>query len=145
MNHIDKIHQALRAVSERNGLECVDNTTPLDSLIDKEEEEVAEEYAIRQEAMHRLLLYIFKDGYHPGNVMRRAYALAWQFDRELIGNMNLTDMAQMFGETRAAASWRIEALFGGLDSRAPGTKTDTHRRRAARSAEGNTNRKKGTK
>ena len=40
MNHVDKIHQALRAVSERNGLECVDNTTPLDSLIDKEEEEV---------------------------------------------------------------------------------------------------------
>lgn len=145
MNHTDRIHQALKAVSDRNGLDCVDHTTPLDSLIDKEEEETPKEYAIRQEAMQRLLMYIFKDGFHPSNVMRRVYALAWQFNRDLIGNMNLTDMAQMFGETRAAASWRIETLFGGFDSRAPGTKTNTHRRRAARSAEGNENRKKGTK
>ena len=59
MSHADRIHQALKAVSDRNGLDVVDHTTPLDSLIDKEEQETPKEYAIRQEAMQRLLMYIY--------------------------------------------------------------------------------------
>jgi hypothetical protein len=62
----------------------------------------------------RIFDFIFADGPHPGLAVRRLFMLARRYRPELIHHMNGTDLALMWGDTRAAQAWRINILFDGL-------------------------------
>lgn len=115
--HENRINSVLAAVWRKNGFtgfgeyEVFDKRNPFTELMAKEEADSNEEEAIREEAWNKFLNFIFADGPHPGVVMRRVYAAAWAFRKDLIGDMSQRDLAKMFGETPGAISWRINRIF----------------------------------
>jgi len=158
-DHELRINTVLGKVHRREGgdFDLPDNRTPLTDLLAKEligeggHEESAGEWAIRDEAFSRLLGYIFADGPHPGVTMRRLYALAYAKDKSLIRNMSMTDLAQMFGETKAAQSWRINRMYtdylkstGMRGCKIPGQKSESARETYSDLQQGNKNRTKGS-
>lgn len=141
--------------------EAVDVKTPLDSMMLEEESAIFDAAAGKDEERMRLLRdffdkffeFLYEDGPHPGWVLRRIYSLARRYRPELIMGMNGTDLGMMFGETRAAQSWRMQLIFDRLKgsgvrgNRGGGCKTEGSRAAYAEAAAGNHNRsgKKKTK
>lgn len=106
-----RIGETLAQVYWKKGFrqEAVTTRTPLADLLAKEEAaDVQEE---RRETLGVLLRYFFADGPHPGAVVRRLFAVAKAVAPELIVDMTVEELGLMFGETKAAQSWRIKKIF----------------------------------
>jgi hypothetical protein len=149
--HLERIEGTLARVYRRNGYEGVSMRTPLGEVIAREEGRAPEDdpdadpiYDARSEGFRAAMRYVFADGPHPGLSMRRLYALARAIDPGLIAQMNGTDLAEMFGETRAAQSARVKMMFTGYSGKKPKLpfqKTASARERMAAAQMGNQNRR----
>ncbi len=159
-NHVARIEGHLARVFRRNGFEGVVNRTPLVNLLRKEEgkeegdrddeqDDDFESREMRLAILQRLVRYLFADGPHPGKVMRRTYAVARAYYPQLICEMNGSDLAIIFDETRATVSARCTLMFSDFvkeKSGAKGTKVSFQKSaqssgKYARAAKGNQNRK----
>lgn len=153
--HEERIEHVLGVVYRREGMvEFPDNRTPLSDLLQREDGELSKDVftqdpAVMQEAFSRLLNYFFADGPHPGCVLRRVFAVAWALRPSLITHMRQTDIALMFGETKAAMSWRINQIFTGYlkaagmrGTRVPGQKSQASISNYSAAQMGNQNRAK---
>lgn len=151
--HDVRINSILARAAARRGYnqESITTITPLTELMATEGR--AELEGGRADVLKQMLLFFYADGQHPGAVLRRVFAVAKALDESLLEGMTLTDMAQMFGETKAAQSWRIQKIFSGYQRAAGvnGFKASFQKSEAARAAysrtqRGNTNRRgKGEK
>ena len=165
--HERRIEAALAKASRRRGDE-VEGWTPVDELMlrddlreyEKEVLRVAEEtpdvernddakFQLFAEWMRLWFDFVFEDGPHPGWALRRVYALARRYRPHVIMHMNGTDLALIFGESRAAQSWRMQQLFdrlkacGVAGNRGSGFKMESTRVGYAKAAKGNHNRRGG--
>jgi len=152
-HHMQRVNETLGVVFRKNGFEAVDYSNPAQDLMDKErragvdvdelrDESVSEEEAAtREETFNSLLDF----------VMRRLYATAWAFRKDLIGDMSQRDLAKMFEETPGAMSWRVNRMFtdyfksAGIRGRLAGQKPLEAVAKYAEAAKGNQNRKGGKK
>ena len=146
--HDRRINETLAQRFSKAGYrsEAVDSATPLSALLAKEEcEEVQTE---RSEVIAEMLAFFCADGVHPGWVMRRVFAVLKAIKPQLLGDMSLEEMGNLFGETKAAQSWRIKKMFSDYQrgKGAKSFKAAFQKSEAARSAysvaqQGNTNRR----
>lgn len=154
LEHERRVDAALSRAADRLH-EQIDVNTPADEVMLAEEVESFERLTKDEEQMRLLLAFfdrffdfLYEDGPHPGWVLRRVYALARRYRPSLIMNMNGTDLGMMFNETRAAQSWRIQAIFDRLKlsgvrgCRGAGFKSEGARESYSESAKGNHNRRK---
>lgn len=154
LEHEQRVDAALERAASRSH-EPVELSTPLDELMLKEEAESFERMTGDEGEMRLLLAFfdrffdfLYEDGPHPGWVLRRVYALARRYKPDLILGMNGTDLGLMFGESRAAQSWRMQAIFDRLrgagvrGSRGGGFKTEDAREAYSAAQRGNNNRRK---
>src|SRR5581483_12076713 len=76
-------------------------------------DETLAEYEQRMEAMRKLLRFAFYEGASPGLVVRRVFCLAkWrQVHSSVLLDKTLQQLGTMFGETRAAWSWRVKHVI----------------------------------
>lgn len=156
-HHNNRINSVLAAVWRKKGFkgfgeyEVFDSKNPFTELMAKEELSDDDEEAIREESWNKFLNFIFADGPHPGVVMRRVYAAAWAFRKDLVGDMSQRDLAKMFAETPAAMNWRINRMFtdylksAGVRGRIAGQKTLGAVESYRTAQQGNQNRKGGKK
>lgn len=150
-DHEEKITETLRVAWSREqlaGRAPAYTRTPLDEMVAREEGEPVEEHLIRLEAFRRLLALFFADGPHPGDVMRRVYAFTKALHPELILNMSCEEIGGMFGETKAAVSYRIKQLVNrpisahsGRSAQLPWQKSSSACAKYAARAKGNQNRR----
>lgn len=150
-DHERRIQETLAMRAARNGYsqEGVTWQTPLSDLIAAEER--AEMEGGRGDVLRQMLLFFYADGLHPGAVLRRVFAVAKAIKPELIGDMSLEELALMFGETKAAQSWRIKRIFSDYQRQAgvKGFKASFQKSEAAvaamsRAQRGNKNRSAGS-
>lgn len=151
--HEHRIRRTFAAASLRHGgggavLEAATGVTPLDELmlaedleLDPESIDDEERARIRQEAVRALLGWLVGDGVHPAHVARRTFALLQVIAPDLLGGMNRSDVATLLGQTKAAHSARILALFEGILP--AGGKGSEGRATYARAATGNTSGRDG--
>jgi hypothetical protein len=148
--HDHRITSALARAAARHGYqqESVTSHTPLDDLLDAEDAAQVGELE-RSAVLNRLLDYLAADGPHPGCVLRRYFAVVKALQREdLLCGMTLQELGLMFGETKAAQSWRVKKIFSGYlrgagakGFKARFQKSETARAAYARAQLGNTNRR----
>lgn len=138
-----RIARVLRTAHLREEAAPVDFAKPFDfsEIFDASDASDSEENRIRAETLDRILLFLYADGIHPGCVMRRTYLLAHRSRPELLKHMSGAELAEMFGETRAAWSARAIRLFegyakarGGRALHAWNSKSETARATYARRA-----------
>lgn len=152
MTHEQKIDMTLRHAWSREqsaGREPVYTRTPIDEMISREDGEPLDEYLMRVEAMRDLMGYFFADGPHPAAVLKRVFAVAKAIFPELVLNMSCEEIGLLFGETKAAVSYRIKllvnrpiaALFG-HGVQLPWQKSSIACAKYREQALGNTNRRK---
>lgn len=68
-----------------------------------------------QAALGRVFAYLLLKGSEPGRLLRRVSAFAKWLRPDLVLEMSLADLGQIFGgETRAVQSWRVQQLMNGL-------------------------------
>jgi len=109
----DRIRQTLLRFYAETSWQPVENQTPLQTLIDGETGGELDEWGCRHEVLVALLDWLCEDGVHPGAVLRRIYAVGKALNRPPWSLLSLEETGQMFGETRAAMSWRIKKIFSG--------------------------------
>lgn len=145
-----QINESLRAAAERMGykFEPPDTGTPASALMAREEfTEDPDEWQIRVEAFNAILGFFFAKGPHPADVMVQVYAAAKTYRPELILNATCADLANIFGDTKAAWSWRCKnfsravAKTGALGTSTGFQKAPSSSRVFAASQKGNTNRR----
>lgn len=155
LEHERRVESALARAAARLH-EVGETRTPLDEVMLSEEAESFERMTdfseeaqrLRVEFFARFFDFLFEDGPHPGWVLRRIYALARRYRPDLILGMNGTDLGLLFGETRAAQSYRMQLIFdrlrmsGTRGFRGGGCKREESRSAYAASATGNRNRAK---
>lgn len=148
--HEKRINTALAVAFQREGRVATETSTPVTiaELFEQAPGDGEEEMQIKAETAMRLLHFCFQDGPHPGCTMRLLYLLAQRVSPELVLNMSGAELADIFGETRAAWSARMKRMFTGyLKARgAKGAKgrmqkSDTAVAKYALAARGNTNRR----
>ena len=104
-------------------------------------------------AVARELLYFLNaDGQHPGALLRRVYILLKAITPEAIGDLTLTEIGMIFGETRAAVSIRVKRVFssfqkkqGAKGFKAPFQRSETACVAMSRAQMGNRNRWKSVR
>lgn len=124
--------------------------TPFEELAAREASDHPEEVTlIREEAIGTWLGWLFEGGIKPAEATKRLFVFARGFRPELILNMSGEEIADLFGQTRAAESHRsrkvIEATLrkaGAKFTDQPYQKSASTRRKCAASAKGNRNRAK---
>lgn len=67
--------------------------------------------AVAEWARRRLVMWIIGDGLHPLTVVKRVFQLLFARYQEFIGPLNMTTLAELVGEGRAAFSARMKRLF----------------------------------
>lgn len=146
-NDAQRIEQTLAQVFQKKGYqqEAVTTRTPLSDLL--AQEDTADVQSERLETLRALNRFYVADGPHPGSVLRRVFAVLKAVSPELIVNMTLAEMGQMFGETKAAQSWRVKKIFtnyqrerGIKGFKAAFQKSEKARSAYSRAQQGNTNR-----
>ncbi len=68
-------------------------------------------FRVRAETALRMLMFIFRDGPHPGWTMRNLYILAHRLKPELLQGMPVESSGAMFGETREAFQARVRIML----------------------------------
>lgn len=122
--------------------------TPFEVMVAQEATGHDEEVAlIREEAIGKWLGWLFEGGIKIEEATKRLFVFARGFRPELILNMSGEEIADLFGQTRAAESHRsrkvIEATLrkaGAKFTDQPYQKSATTRRKCSASAMGNRNR-----
>lgn len=109
------------------------------------------EFAQRRCGIKGLFRYLLAEGYHPLKIMKRLFAVGRGMRIEPFAEMTYEEAAMMFGETKAAHSWRMKVLSGMIKmngmqgTKLPGQKSEAASKRYAKAQMGNTNRADGTK
>jgi hypothetical protein len=67
--------------------------------------------AVAEWARRRLVMWIIGDGLHPLTVVKRVFQLLFARYQEFIGPLNMTTLAELLGEGKAAFSARMKRLF----------------------------------
>lgn len=129
---------------------------PFDRLFELEREDdpdledVDRELRIKlmMEGVKRFFLYIEAEGGHPLKLLKRLYAAGAGLRRDVFARLTMEERALMFGETKAAVSWRMKFLSGVIErsgqlgSRLAGQKTKAASESYAKAQQGNTNRRR---
>ena len=151
--HDRRISGTLARALNRAPYEAIDETTPLDEVMLKEETGWQTDAAdcppscthcgSALDDLRTLVQYYFKDGPHPWKVLRRVYFLAHTFFPDLILNMSEEDLSEIFGETRANCCHALNLMFKDLKVNIPGHKSPAARRTYAQIRKNNRNRAGG--
>ena len=145
-----RISRVLATAYQRERAAQAHENTPMTfgDIFDPAPDDGEELMKAKQEAVIRMLCFIFQKGPHPGNVMRLVYLLAARLKSDLILNMNGSELADLFGETRAAWSARNQKMFTGYlracgshAAKDPRQKSDSVCAKYAVAQLGNTNRR----
>lgn len=110
--HNEVIAEALVAAASRMRSAATPARVELTELLNLRPGEELADYEQRQGRLRELLRFIFYFGAAPEVVTRRAFCLAkWRpMTAALILDMSLASLGRMFGETRAAWSWRVKQV-----------------------------------
>lgn len=132
--------------------EGVTTYTPLSALLASEAgEDEDDERRARSQIIGVLIDFVLQDGVHPAHALKNFYALVHALrPQALPGRWTCQDFADLFGETKAAHSWRVKQLFGArLEARgarpikARFQKSASAVKSYAAAQQGNTNRRHG--
>lgn len=107
------IEETLSALALKRGCDLRPGAAinPREALMDAEERaDTLDENRLRVEAANRLLDFVFQDGPNPERAMKWLFALVRRTRSELLCGLTMNEQAKMFGETRAAVSWRVKQL-----------------------------------
>lgn len=103
---------ARKAAERGYQAEAVTGYTPLSALLASEDRDEEDERQARSEIVGMLIDFALQDGPHPAKVMKNFYALVHALrPQALPGKWTCQDFADLFGETKAAHSWRVKKLF----------------------------------
>lgn len=112
--HEDRIESLLARKALASGYDVgarSETYTPLDALL-RSEEAADDEDEKRSECIACFIDFLLQDGMHPARVMKNFYAAVHALrPQALPGEWTCEDFAALFGETRAAHSWRVKQLF----------------------------------
>lgn len=111
--HEQRITSVLARKAAERGYqqEAVTAYTPLSALLASEGGDDAEDAAARSEVLQMLIDFAMQDGPHPAAVMKNFYALVHALRPSAMPGWTCKDFAALFGETKAAHSWRVKKLF----------------------------------
>lgn len=114
--HEARIASVLARKAAQLGYEAgpsVTTYTPLSALLASEEDADEDERQARSQVLGMLIDFTMQDGAHPAKVMKNFFALVHALrPQALPGKWTCQDFADLFGETKAAHSWRVKQLFG---------------------------------
>lgn len=86
--------------------------TPLSALLASEEDD-QEETRLRSEVIGAFIDFVLQGGAHPAHALKNFYAVVHALrPQALPGKWTCQDFADLFGETKAAHSWRVKQIFG---------------------------------
>lgn len=110
--HSAVIVSTLAAAAARMASPATAARVELSELVDLRDGEELADYEQRQLRLRALLRFIFYFGPRPEGVTRRVFCLAkWRpMTAALLLDMSLANLGRMFGETRAAWSWRVKRV-----------------------------------
>ena len=128
---------------------------PFDRLLLAEDDEITggDEGPGDYEMMQRvvgvkgLYRYLLAEGNHPLAIMKRLYAAGAAMNIEAFASLTMEERALMFGETKAAVSFRMKKLSGMIEragmkgSRLPGQKSKDSTANYSAAQIGNQNRR----
>jgi hypothetical protein len=156
-------NEALERAAARRG-EAISVRTPADEVMLREELRAFEDgcldmvtemggdrWGLYTEWMQGWLDFVFKDGPTLGAALRRLYTIARRYRPDAVAHMNGTEIGLMWGQSRAAESYRLQTIFDGLKRagaagyRGGGAKREETRAKYAAAANGNQNRAMGKK
>lgn len=92
--------------------ESVSHQTPLSALLAGEAGDDEDEQRRRSEVLVAFIDFVLQDGAHPGDAMKNFYAVVHALRPQALHNWTCEDFGQLFGQTKAAHSWRVKKLFG---------------------------------
>lgn len=119
--------EARRTVLTQSGeIDIVDNKTPLDELIEKEEQGKSEIREAQIDALSRFMLFLLSDA-EPLKVALRVYLMAYTLRPSLINNITLSEIAQRFNTTKQNCSKKLINLNDSSGVRARTRKKDSSR------------------
>ncbi len=125
--------------------------TPLSALLESEEDSTIEA-AMRGEILGGFIDFVLQDGPHPADCMKNFYAVVHALRPKAMKGRKWTcaDFGMLFGESKAAHSWRVKQLFSvrmeakGLKAvQAPFQKSAESIPKYAAAQKGNSNRRHG--
>lgn len=113
--HEARINSVLARKAAERGFdpgESVTTYTPLRALLDGEDG-LDDEHArqARSEILEMMIDFTMQDGPHPASVMKNFYAMVHALRPKAMPAWTCQDFADLFGETKAAHSWRVKKLF----------------------------------
>ena len=104
--------------------------------------------AVAAWARRRLIMWLIGDGLHPFHIVQRTYAILFARYQEFIGPLNMTWLAEILGQGRAAFSAVMKRLFtrpvkikSGVMMLSPGMKSEAGREAYAANASKHTPRR----
>ena len=90
--------------------------TPLSELLASEDGD-EEETRLRAEIIVALIDFVLQRGAHPAHALKNFYAVVHAIRPDALPHWTCQDFADLWGETKAAHSWRVKQLFGRLTAR----------------------------
>ena len=113
--HEARIESVLARKAHQLGYDAgasVTTYTPLSALLASEEASDEDARQARSEVLGMLIDYALQDVAHPAKVMKNFYAIIHALrPQALPGEWTCKDFGDLFGETKAAHSWRVKKLF----------------------------------
>jgi hypothetical protein len=151
--HEANMRAALESHYVRTHYKSVVEDMPFDEMLSRESDgvdgEIGEyEMAQRRAAIKGLFRYLLAEGNHPLKLMKRLYAVGVGLCIDEFSGMTNEERGMMFGESKAAVSWRIKFLSGlirrsGMRGvKLPGQKSPESAAVYAQVQKGNSNRRK---
>jgi hypothetical protein len=151
--HEQRINSLLaRKAAERGSqAEAVTTYTPLSALLRSEDGDDDEQAAAaRSEVLGMMIDFTLQNGPHPASVLKNFYALVHALRPSAMPNWTCQNYADLFGETKAAHSWRVKQLMerfvvarGARPIRARFQKAASATKNYSKAQKGNRNRRHG--
>lgn len=151
--HEKRIESLLRRKAAERGsqAEAVTTYTPLSALLQAEDGADDEQAAAaRSEVLGMMIDFTLQNGPHPAAVLKNFYALVHALRPQAMPNWTCQNYADLFGETKAAHSWRVKQLMerfvvarGGRPIRARFQKAASSTKNYSAAQKGNRNRRHG--
>lgn len=116
LEHEDRIASVLARRARESGYDSgpsVTQHTPLAALLQGEAGDDGEdEQRLRSEVIGAFVDFVLQDGAHPAHAMKNFFAVVHALRPQALPHWTCEDFAQLFGQTKAAHSWRVKKLFG---------------------------------
>lgn len=111
--HEERIASVLARRASKAGMQAegVTYRTPLSALLAAEEEDTDDTLAARSEIIGMMIDFAMQDGPHPQAVLKNFYAIVHALRPQALRGWTCQDIAELFGETKAAHSWRVKKIF----------------------------------